>query len=306
MSEPSSQPAAVDARDRVAVLGLGLMGRPLARRLLAAGHDVVGWNRSALPGEALVGIPQAGSLAEAAERDVVILMLADSEAVDGVLASLDRHLRAGQLVVDMGSSEPWCSEAHAARLAARGVGWVDAPVSGGPEGAAAGSLAIMVGGARPDVERAWPLLAALGTAPVHVGAPGAGHTAKLANQAIVGVLIAATAEALALAERAGLDPGLVIDALHGGSADTRVTNVQGRRMVARDYAPRAYATTLVKDLATVSELARRVGMRAPTVERVLELGRELVARGEGGCDFAALHRLRVEDQARAATGGAPS
>ncbi|MEZ5102826.1 MAG: NAD(P)-dependent oxidoreductase [Thermoleophilia bacterium] len=291
----SAEPASGASPDRIAVLGLGLMGRPLARTLLAAGHDVVGWNRSALAPPLVEGIPLAGSLGEAAERDVLVLMLADSSAVDAVLSALDGHLRAGQLVVDMGSSEPWRSEAHAARLEARAVGWVDAPVSGGPEGAARGSLAIMVGGRERDVERAWPLLLALGTGPVRVGGPGAGHTAKLANQAIVGVLISATAEALALAERAGLDPGLVLDALRGGSADTRITNVQGRRMVARDYEPRAYATTLVKDLATAAELARRVGMRLPTVDRVLELGRELVAAGEGSEDFAALHRLRLED-----------
>ncbi|MEZ5098982.1 MAG: NAD(P)-dependent oxidoreductase [Thermoleophilia bacterium] len=231
---------------------------------------------------------------------MLVLMLADSSAVDAVLSALDGHLRAGQLVVDMGSSEPWRSEAHAARLEARAVGWVDAPCRAGRRGGS-WSLAIMSRWRERDVERAWPLLLALGTGPVRVGGPGAGHTAKLANQAIVGVLISATAEALALAERAGLDPGLVLDALRGGSADTRITNVQGRRMVARDYEPRAYATTLVKDLATAAELARRVGMRLPTVDRVLELGRELVAAGEGSEDFAALHRPRSRT-ARRATG----
>ncbi|HXF82452.1 MAG TPA: NAD(P)-dependent oxidoreductase, partial [bacterium] len=184
----------------ITVFGLGLMGRPLARTLLARGFAARGWNRSRLDPRLVEGIPLCASWEEAATSDVALLMLADSDAVDAVLARLEPLLRPGQLVLDMGSSDPRRSKEHAARLAARGIDWVDAPVSGGPEGAAAGTLAIMAGGAAEAVARARPVLQALGSV-VHVGGPGAGHLVKVLNQVIVGLTIEAVAEALVLGER---------------------------------------------------------------------------------------------------------
>lgn len=276
----------------VAVLGLGIMGQAAASRLVANRLSVLGWNRTPL-GVAPESIPTVPRVDAACSAPLIVLFLSDSEAVDNVLAQIEPFLGIGQTVLDMGSSEPWHSEKHAARLGARGIGWVDAPVSGGPEGAERGELAIMVGGSAECFAHALPVLEALGSNVTHLGGPGAGHTAKLVNQTMVGVIIEAVAEALALAERAGLDPALVTRAVQGGSADTRPLRAQGAKMVARDYAPRAHVTTMLKDLRMASELGERVGVELPCVERVIALAEVLVAQGDGELDISALHRLRT-------------
>ncbi len=275
----------------VSVIGLGLMGRPMARVLLESGFDVRGWNRSPLPADAAAGIPVCARLDDAARAEVCLLILADSPATDSVLAELEPHLRAGQLVLDMGSSDPARSNVHAARLAAKGIGWVDAPVSGGPEGARAGSLAIMVGGAESDVARAQPLLDVLGGNVVHVGGPGAGHTAKVINQLIVGLTIEAVAEALTLAEKCGLDPQRVQQALRGGFADSKVLQLHGTRMITRAYVPGGRARLQLKDLRHAVMLATGTGIRLPHLESAVALYERLVAQGDGDLDHSALHRL---------------
>lgn len=275
----------------VSVIGLGLMGRPMARVLLESGFDVRGWNRSLLPADATAGIPVCARLDDAARAEVCLLILADSPATDSVLAKLEPHLRAGQLVLDMGSSDPARSNVHAARLAAKGIGWVDAPVSGGPEGARAGSLAIMVGGAESDVARAQPLLDVLGGNVVHVGGPGAGHTAKVINQLIVGLTIEAVAEALTLAEKCGLDPQRVQQALRGGFADSKVLQLHGTRMITRAYVPGGRARLQLKDLRHAVMLATGTGIRLPHLESAVALYERLVAQGDGDLDHSALHKL---------------
>lgn len=284
-------------RESVSVIGLGLMGRPLARALARPGRDVLGWNRTPLPSDLTEGIVLASDLGEAARSDVLVLVLFDSGAVGEVLGSIEPRLRPGQLVVDMGTSRPSDSVDRAERLAGRGVGWVDAPVSGGPAAIVERTLAIMAGGAEEDVARAAPLLSAVGRV-VHVGGPGAGHTAKLVNQVIVPLTIEAVAEALALAERCGLDLELTRDALRGGSADSRILHVQGTRMIERDYAPGARATVMQKDLRLIAELAASVGLELPHVASTLALYDELVARGEGALDASALHKLRLHERRR--------
>ncbi|MCS6888846.1 NAD(P)-dependent oxidoreductase [Chloroflexus sp.] len=284
----------------IALLGLGLMGRPMARTLLAAGWPVVGWNRSPLDPELTAGIPLAATLAEAAQAETLILMLSDSAAVDDLLARLDPLLQPGQLVIDMGSSDPLRSQAHATALAARGVGWVDAPVSGGPEGAAAGTLAIMVGGTETDVARAMPLLSALGR-PTHVGPPGAGHTAKVINQLIVGLTIQAVAEATVLAEAYGLDPALLRAALAGGFADSKVLQIHGARMAARRYIPGGKVTTQLKDLRMAAAMAAAAGIDLPHLRDTITRYETLVARGHGDLDHSALHMLLAGDNAPAAS-----
>lgn len=273
----------------ISVLGLGLMGRPLARALGARG-----WNRSGLAAAETHGIELCDTLASAAAADVVLLMLYDSAAVGEVLAGLEPHLGPGQLVVDMGTSRPADSVARAARLAARGVGWVDAPVSGGPAGVEQRSLAIMAGGTPGDVDRARPTLARVGRV-THVGGPGAGHMVKLVNQTIVPLYVEAVAEGLALAERCGLDLQLVRTALAGGSADSRVFQVQGARMARHDYTPGARASVMLKDLRMISELAASVGIELPHVSSTLALYEQLERRGEGALDVSALHRLRLQE-----------
>src|SRR2546428_4095812 len=201
----------------ICVLGLGLMGRPIARTLLAAGDGVVGWNRSPLPDQVVAGIALTRTMRDAASASICLLVLADSIAVDAVLGQLEPHLPPGGLVIDMGTSDPSRSRAHASRLTAKGIGWVDAPVSGGPEGAAKSSLAIMAGGPAPDFARARPVLEKLGRV-VRVGEAGAGHTMKIVNQLIVGLTIEAVAEALTFAGRGGLRPPVGEKAPAGGLA----------------------------------------------------------------------------------------
>lgn len=275
----------------VSVCGLGLMGRPMARVLMAAGFDVTGWNRSALPAGLIEDIPLCRDLAEAAQADICLLMLADSDATDAVLDRLVPHLRAGRLVVDMGSSDPSRSKNHAARLAAKGIGWVDAPVSGGPEGARTGTLAIMAGGADRDVARAKPVLDALGGNVVRVGGPGAGHTVKVINQVIVGLTIEAVAEALTLAEKCGIDPRLVQQALQGGFADSKILQVHGTRMIDRVYTPGGRATLQLKDLRHALALAAAASIRLPHLVSAAALYETLVARGDGDLDHSAVHKL---------------
>ena len=275
----------------VCIIGLGLMGRPIARRLLAAGFDACGWNRSALQPELTQGIPLCSSLEKAAETDVALLVLADSGAVDAVLAQLEPHLARGRLVVDMGTSDPARSREHAGRLGAQGVGWVDAPVSGGPEGVEEQRLAIMAGGSEQDFVRAEPLLSTLGSV-VRVGGPGDGHSAKLVNQVIVGLTIEAVAEALALAEKAGLDPRLVQQALRGGSADSRILHAHGTRMIERDFAPRATVRTMLKDARLGLALAESVSARLPHLASLAHSWEQLVADGKGEADCSMLVTLR--------------
>lgn len=277
--------------NQVSIFGLGMMGRPMARVLAGAGFDVRGWNRSPLAEELTAGIICCASLEAAAEAEVCLLMLTDAAAVAELLGRLEPLLRAGQCVLDMSSSDPARSREHAARLEARGIGWVDAPVSGGPEGAAAGALAIMAGGSSADVQRVWPLLAVLGGNVTHVGGPGAGHAVKVLNQLIVGLTIEAVAEALTLAERSGIDPRLVQQALRGGFADSKILQIHGTRMVERSYLPGARAAIQLKDLRLGLAMALAAGVSLPHLESTARRYEELVAQGRGDLDHSALHAL---------------
>ena len=167
---------------------------------------------------------------------------------------------------------------------------MDAPVSGGPDGAEKGSLAIMAGGAEGDFSRVRPVLEALGT-PVRVGVAGAGHTAKLVNQLIVGLTIEAVAEALTLAEKSGIDPHLVQRALRGGYADSKILQVHGTRMIERRYVPGGKVKTQLKDMQMALSLAASVGARTPNLRTVTDLCQKLADRGDGDLDHSALHKL---------------
>ncbi len=275
----------------ISVFGLGMMGRPMARKLLEAGCDVRGWNRSALSPELTEGIPMCRTVAEACRSAVCLMMLSDSTAVDGVLEQMAPHLEAGQVVMDMSSSDPTRSTVHAQRLAAGGIGWVDAPVSGGPEGAAAGTLAIMAGGTAPDFESVRPVLEILGGNVVHVGGPGRGHVVKIINQVIVGLTIEAVAEGLTLAEKSGVAPRLVQQALKGGFADSKILQLHGSRMIKRCYAPGARATIQLKDLRLARALAETANVRLPHVESLITFYEKLIALKDGDLDHSAIHKL---------------
>lgn len=281
------------AAPTVCVVGLGLMGRPAARTLAGAGVSVRGWNRSSLDPALAQGIEQVATLAEAAAADVVLLLLADSASTGEVLAALDPHLRPGSVVLDMGSSDPVDTRRRAAELVARGIGWVDAPVSGGPEKTVTGELAIMAGGSEQDVRRVWPVLEALGGAVTHVGPAAAGHTMKIINQVIVGVSIETVAEALALAEAAGFTVPEVQAAVRGGNADNAQIRVMGDRMSARHYDPAAgKVRTMLKDLRLAQRLAAELGLVLPQLEVATALYAALAERGDADKDISILFELR--------------
>jgi 2-hydroxy-3-oxopropionate reductase len=279
----------------VCVVGLGLMGRPIARTLSAAGVEVKGWNRSSLAPEAIGSIELVDGLDEAAQANVILIVVSDSAATGVVLEGLMSHLRAGSVVLDMGSSDPDDSRERAAALERIGVGWVDAPVSGGPPAASTGSLAIMAGGSEADYAAVQPLLEILGANVVHVGGPGAGDAMKAVNQLIVGLSIETVAEALALAEALGFGADLVQRALSGGSADNPQLHVQGTRMGARRYEPGGRVRTVLKDLRLAAKLADAESLSLPALRTTLELYASADRAGAGDEDCAVLYEQQVRD-----------
>lgn len=279
----------------VSLLGCGLMGTPMARRILAEGFPLTVWNRTVSKAEALApfGAKVANSPAEAvAKADVVITMLEHGGVVSDVLFDPDlpgaaAAMRPGTLVIDMSSILPEQARDHAQRLATLGVPALDAPVSGGTVGAEAGTLAIMTGGDAAAFERARPLLEALGR-PVHVGPAGSGQLAKLANQMIVGITIGAVAEALLLVERGGADPAKVREALRGGFAESRILEVHGQRMVDGDFAKRAAISTQLKDMRNALQTALGMDFEAPITETLTQLYAQAAEHGLADEDQAAL------------------
>jgi 3-hydroxyisobutyrate dehydrogenase-like beta-hydroxyacid dehydrogenase len=276
---------------KLTLLGLGIMGRPMTRTLIKGGVNVHGWNRSILPDKLTTGIPLCRNLKEAARADVCLLMLQDSFAVDAVLERMVPYLSKGQIVLDMGSSDPTHSRNHAEKMGSKNIGWVDAPVSGGPEGAALGTLSIMAGGKKIHVDRVKPLLEVLGTNIVHVGGPGMGHIVKIINQMIVGLTIEAVAEGLTLAEKSGVDPALIQRALKGGFADSKILQLHGTRMAKREYAPGGKIISQLKDLKLARRMADEAGVNLPHLESTIQFYESLVEQGHANMDHSALHKL---------------
>ena len=285
-------PAATPSSPTVAVLGIGLMGFPMARRLCEANIPVRAWNRSRSKAERLLpfGASVADSAAEAvAQADLVITLLENGEVVESVLMHPETlsAIRPGTLVIDMSSILPAQARDHAQRLASHGAQHMDAPVSGGTVGAEQGTLAIMAGGEAADVERARPVLEALGRL-THVGPHGAGQLAKLANQMIVGITIGGVAEALLMCEKGGADMGQVRQAITGGFADSRILQVHGERMVQRDFTKRAAITVQLKDMRNALTTAQAVGFEAPITTLFEQLFSQAVEHGLGDLDHSAL------------------
>ena len=277
---------------RIAVLGIGMMGFPMARRLCEAGCTVSVWNRSRAKAERLqpFGATVADSPADAvAQADVVITLLEHGGVVEDVLfqQGTTAGLRPGTLVVDMSSIQPHQARDHANRLATQGVQHLDAPVSGGTVGAEQGTLAIMAGGEAADFERVLPVFELLGKA-VHVGPHGAGQLAKLANQMIVGITIGAVAEALLLCEKGGADMAKVRQAISGGFADSRILQVHGQRMVERDFSKRAAMTVQLKDMRNALATADKIGFEAPITGLFEQLFAQGVDHGLADMDHSAL------------------
>jgi 3-hydroxyisobutyrate dehydrogenase-like beta-hydroxyacid dehydrogenase len=262
------------------------MGAPMTKRLASLGWQVSGYDivreRSSV-----------GSVAEAAKgADVIALNLPTNDAVENVLSELIPVLRAPQLVVDFSTIPVDACRGHAARVReATGCRWVDAPVSGGPPAAAAGTLTVMAGGEAQDLERLAPLMRDISQRCTHMGQVGAGLAAKMINQLIVGVGHAMLGEAVALCERAGIDAARMPECLAGGYADSNVLKAYWPRMVERDFAPRGYVRQLLKDLEMVSAWAGSLDSRTPMLDSALAAYRELKKKGLTELDTSAVVKL---------------
>lgn len=280
----------------VGFIGLGLMGKPMARNLKAAGAALVVHNRSQGAVEELAGegmTPAASPKDTAEKSDVVICMLSDTPALEKVLSGEDGVFAAnvqGKLIIDMGTSKLLVTRMLAAKAEELGADYVDAPVSGGTLGAEAGNLTIMAGGSDTAFERAQPILDVLGGKITHVGPTGAGQVAKAANQVIVGLNIGAVAEALSLAQAAGVDPGKVREALGGGFADSRILEVHGLRMIEGKFTPGARCPIQRKDMDQAMELAEHLGIELPATALSRDLYDRVIEAGDGDLDHSGLIR----------------
>ncbi len=288
--------AILDGRT-IGFIGLGLMGKPMARNLKAAGAAMIIHNRSQgvieeLSGDGMTPAKTPADVAGAVGEDgAVILMLPDTAAVEMTLRGPDgvvSGLRPGLLIIDMGTTKVIATRTFANDVEAAAGRYIDAPVSGGTIGAEGGSLTIMVGGSDEALQRAKPIFDVLGQTTTHVGAVGTGQVAKAANQVIVGLNIGAVAEALVLAKKAGADPARVREALKGGFADSRILEVHGQRMIDGAFAPGGKCTTQRKDMDQALELAAELGFEMPATALNRDLYDKLIEAGMGGLDHAAL------------------
>ncbi|TCC19232.1 2-hydroxy-3-oxopropionate reductase [Kribbella sindirgiensis] len=274
---------------RIGFIGLGVMGRPMADNLVAAGHEL-----SVYRGRTDLAAHVCTSAKEVAERsEVVILMVPDTPDVEVALfapGGAAEGLRAGSLVIDMSSISPTATIGFAQLIEKLGCDYLDAPVSGGEVGARDGTLTIMVGG-RPDVfERARPIFGVLGKNITLIGGAGAGQTAKVANQIIVGLTIEAVAEALLFAERAGADPAVVRQALMGGFASSRILEVHGERMVGETFEPGFRLRLHRKDLGLAVQAAAELDLPLPNTAATQQLMNAAIADGDGELDHSALYK----------------
>jgi 2-hydroxy-3-oxopropionate reductase len=281
----------------IGFIGLGIMGKPMARNLMKAGYHVIALNRSRGPVDELAAegaVPGSTPSEVAAQADVVITMLPDSPDVEAVVlgeSGVASGIRSGALWIDMSTIAPATTQRVAAELANRGVESVDAPVSGGEKGAIDAALSIMAGGTAAAFERAKPIFDALGKNIVHVGDLGAGQVTKACNQIVVGVTIEAVAEALALAEASGVDPVKVRAALLGGFAQSKILEVHGQRMIDRAFNPGFKAKLHRKDMNIAADAGDANGMDLAAAKLVRERFDQLIARGDGEKDHSALRTL---------------
>jgi 3-hydroxyisobutyrate dehydrogenase len=290
--------------EKLGYLGLGMMGVPMVRRLLGAGYDVAVWNRSAGKAQTLV---EAGAKLAANPREVatscsiIFMCVTDASAVDEVVFGADGLASvpgAGKLVVDFSSIHPDKARSIAARLkSANGMGWIDAPVSGGTKGAEEGTLAVMAGGDAADIERVRPYALAMARRLTHMGPTGAGQTTKLCNQVIVGCAMAVLAEATRLAVNSGIDAGRLPEALAGGFADSIPLQLFVPRMVQGIHSPPlGHIATMLKDLDTVADVAQGSSTPVPMATLAAQLFR--LGKAARGADADALEIYKLSASQR--------
>jgi 2-hydroxy-3-oxopropionate reductase len=287
----------------VGFIGLGVMGRPMAKHVLAGGHQLIVHSRSPRPVDELVaaGATAAASPAELARQcDIVITMLPDTPDVELVIAGpngVAEGVRRGSVVIDMSSISPVAARRLAALVGSKGVAMLDAPVSGGEVGAINASLSIMVGGDPDAFARVRPVLGCMGHADriVHIGAePGSGQICKVCNQIAIGGALAGVSEALAVARKAGVDAALVRQALLGGFAASRVLEVHGERMLTGNYTPGFRTRLYQKDLRIAHETAAAHAVPLPATALVSQLVNALIASGGAELDYSAIGTVVLE------------
>jgi 2-hydroxy-3-oxopropionate reductase len=286
--------------DTVGFIGLGIMGKPMAKNLIEAGHELVVFNRTQSKAEELAGdgATVAGSPREVAERsDVIITMLPDSPQVEEVLVGENgvlEGIKEGALVVDTSTISPVVTEELAAKVKEKGASMLDAPVSGGDVGAIEGTLSIMVGGSEEDFERARPLFEAMGKTVTRVGETGAGQVVKAANQIVVALTIEAVSEALVLGSKGGVAPEKILDVLGGGLAGNKVMEVKREKMLTHSFDPGFRIELHHKDLGIALAAGREYGVTLPVTAVVDQMLQELKMKGRGDRDHSALLTL-IED-----------
>jgi 3-hydroxyisobutyrate dehydrogenase-like beta-hydroxyacid dehydrogenase len=286
------------AKASIGYVGIGLMGLPMAKRLLTLGYSVRAYDIApqALAAARAAGATAAASAADAARgSELVLLNLPTPEAVDAAVFGdngVASALRPPQLLIDFSTNKVYQTKAFAQRLReTTGAGWIDAPVSGGPPASGSGTLTVMAGGEAAEIERARPLFADIAGHFTHMGPSGAGMAAKMLNQLIVGAGHAVMAEAVVLAEAAGIDAARLPECLAGGLADSPLLQRLYPRMVARDFAPQGYVRQLLKDLEMVSEFAGALKAPTPMMSEALTLYRLLAHLGHTELDTAAVLKL---------------
>ncbi len=285
----------------VGFIGLGIMGRPMAKNLMDAGYELVLQNRSPEKAEELVkegNATVAGSPREVAEAcDVVITMLPDSPDVEAVVAGEDgvlEGIRDGALLVDMSTISPVVTEELSEKVRERGASMLDAPVSGGDVGAIEGALSIMVGGSEEDFERARPLFDVMGKVATHVGPIGAGQVVKACNQIVVALTIEAVSEALVLGSRGGVAPEKLVEALSGGLAGSAVMEAKKEKFFSHDFEPGFRIELHHKDLGIALAAGREYGVALPVTAIVDQMLEASKAKGRGDRDHSALLTLLEE------------
>ena len=278
---------------KIGFIGIGIMGAPMACRLLEAGHEVAVNSRSAIRPEVLdKGAREVSTAKEAAEKgDVIIIMVPDTPDVETVLFGengVADGLSAGKIVIDMSSISPVETKKFAEKINALGCKYLDAPVSGGEVGAKAGTLTIMVGGDQETFDKARPLFEVMGQNITLVGRNGDGQTCKVANQIIVALTIEAVGEALLFASKAGADPARVREALMGGFASSKILEIHGERMIKRTFDPGFRIELHQKDLNLALTNARQLQMSLPNTATAQELFNSVAAGGDIGLDHSAM------------------
>ncbi|MEQ8701215.1 MAG: NAD(P)-dependent oxidoreductase [Bauldia litoralis] len=291
-----------DTKPRLGYIGVGLMGGPMTARLLDAGYQVTIWNRTAEKMAPLVAkgaVAADGPAGVAAEADIVMMCLTAAPAVDAVVFGPGGVAEAAddtKILVDFSSMRPDLTREWAEKLRGQtGMGWVDAPVSGGVPGAEKGTLAIMGGGTQADYDRVAPVIEAVASRFTLMGPNGAGQVTKLANQIISGSMMMIIAECVGFAKRAGVDAARIPEALKGGFADSTLLQLLAPRFAAETYEPKLGALeTMIKDLDTIADVARANNMPIPVTSQVLQVYRLLASKGLQDEDITALTKIYSE------------